>query len=50
VGSLHDIDGDKAIVVTSSSFSNPAKDYASDAPVEIWNCSKLKREISNIDF
>lgn len=45
LGSLHEINADKAIVVTSSDFTKPAKKRARNAPIELWDIRKIHREI-----
>lgn len=45
LGSLHEINADKAIVITSSRFTQPAKKRARGAPIELWSISKIHREI-----
>ncbi|NMJ77085.1 hypothetical protein GLU64_01595 [Nanohaloarchaea archaeon] len=45
LGSMHEINADKSIVVTSSTFTQPAKNRARNAPIELWGKGKIHREI-----
>jgi hypothetical protein len=45
LGSMHEINADKSIVVTSSGYTQPAKKRARNAPIELWDIRKIHREI-----
>lgn len=45
LGSIHEVDADECIVVTSSYFTKPAKKRARGAPIKLWNISRLHNEI-----
>lgn len=45
LGSLHKYNADEALIVTSSSFTNPAIEQGKDSPINLWDRSILKDEI-----
>ena len=46
LGSIFYYDASKVILVTTSDFTNPAYDQTRNAPIELWNYIKLKKELS----
>jgi hypothetical protein len=48
LGSLHKYNADEALIVTSSSFTNPAIEQGKDSPINLWDRSILKDEIEKV--
>ncbi|MFB6159539.1 MAG: restriction endonuclease [Candidatus Nanohalobium sp.] len=48
LGSLHKYNADEALIVTSSSFTNPAIEQGKDSPIKLWDRSILKDEIEKV--
>lgn len=48
LGSMYYYNANKAIIITTTDFTEPAKNMARTAPIELWNKRKLDREIMNI--
>ena len=48
LGSMHKQNADKSILVTTSSFTNPAKEQSRDSPIQLWDREILREEIKKI--
>jgi len=48
LGSMYRYNASKAILVTTSDFTNQAKNQALKAPIELWNKRKLREQFMNI--
>jgi len=45
LGSKHKIDADKTMIVTTSYFTQPAKEQARNSPIKLWDKDKLRRKV-----
>lgn len=50
IGAIEYYDGNKGLVITTSSFTKSAKEIAKKANIELWNWNKLSEEISKHFF
>lgn len=47
LGSIHKIDADRSILITTSYFTSNAKEQARNSPIELWDKGRLHREVRN---
>ena len=47
LGSIHRVDADKAIVITTSTFTRPAFQQARNSPIELWDRKKLRQVVED---